>query len=256
MGMPSHPFATETAARIYAVGRPDYSSLVTDIIRGLAHIAQPVPCAVDVGSGTGISTMALAPLAETVIGVEPSPAMLEHARQRQNVEYRLGSAEHLPAADHSCDLIGVGSALHWFARESFLSEASRVARPGAWLVIHDHWFMGQIEGNEEFGEWVRNVYLDKYPSPPRDRSWRPPNDLGMWRHVAWEQYEHRIQFDQDELAAYLLTQSNLQAVIERGDDTVESLRAWLRSQTGRFFADRRPPTFLFGGFVACHRESP
>lgn len=54
---------------------------------------------------------------------------------------------------------------------------------------------------------------------------------------------------------YLLTQSNLQTVIERGDATVEGLRAWLKSQTSRFFSTAHPPTFLFGGFVACHRQS-
>lgn len=107
--MPSNPFATDTAAHIYAAGRPDCSELVSNIIRRIAGVLEPVPYAVDVGSGTGISTMALAPLARTVIGVEPSPAMLKRARQAGNVTYRLGSAELLPVEDRSCDLIGVGS---------------------------------------------------------------------------------------------------------------------------------------------------
>lgn len=140
--MSPNPFAGETAAHLYTTGRPDYSRVVSEIIRRLADITQPVSRAVDVGSGTGISTMALAPLAHAVIGVEPSPAMVEHAREASNVEYRLGSAERLPLGDGSCDLIGVGSALHWFDRERFLGEASRIARQGACLIIHDHWFLG------------------------------------------------------------------------------------------------------------------
>lgn len=58
--MSSNPFATEVAARIYAAGRPNYSKRVSDIIRKLIAVTEPVPCAVDIGSGTVISTMALA----------------------------------------------------------------------------------------------------------------------------------------------------------------------------------------------------
>ncbi len=171
--MSDNPFAADIAARLYAVGRPDYSALVTDMIRQLAGITDRVSCAVDVGCGTGISTMALAPLADTVIGVEPSTAMLEQALSAANVEYRVGSAESLPVEDASCDLIGVGSALHWFDQARFLEEASRIARPGAQLVVHDHWFTGQMQDHKDFTAWARDVYLSTYPSPPRDRSWPP-----------------------------------------------------------------------------------
>lgn len=254
--MSNNPFATEVAARLYAAGRPDYSDLVSVIIRQLTGITGPIPCAVDVGCGTGISTMALAPLAERVIGVEPSIAMLEQAVPAANVSYQAGKAEDLPLGDRSCDLIAVGSALHWFEQARFLAEASRIATPGAWLVVHDHWFNGQIQNHAEFGVWVQEVYLCTYPAPPRDRSWRPPANLGQWRHTDWERYEHPVPFNADQLTTYLLTQSNLQTVIERGDYTEDELRSWLTSETARFFADDPAPAFLFGGFVACHRQSP
>jgi SAM-dependent methyltransferase len=251
--VPHNPFATDLAATMYARGRPDYSKRVGDIVRRLIDLTGVLPRALDVGSGTGISTLALAPLADEVIGVEASAAMVERAARAANVSYRLGYAEVLPVDDASCDLIAVGSALHWFDQESFLAEASRVAKPHAWLVIHDHWFAGQMEGVDEFGVWARGVYLETYPSPPRDRSWRPPADLGEWRHVDWEQYEHSIPFDVDRLADYLLTQSNLQVVVERGDGTPEELKDWLVGEMRPFFG-AETASLRFGGFVACHRR--
>ena len=98
--------------------------------------------------GTGISTRALSSLADVVIGVEPSTAMLDQAWAAANVTYRVGSAEDLPVEDASCDLISVGSALHWFDQARFLSEATRVATAEAWLVVHDHWFAGQMQDHE------------------------------------------------------------------------------------------------------------
>jgi ubiquinone/menaquinone biosynthesis C-methylase UbiE len=149
--MPSNPFASDVAARLYTEGRPDYSRLAAGIIRRITGIESPVECAVDVGSGTGISTMAIASLAETVVGIEPSKAMLERAIPADNVSYHIGSAEQLPVEDQSCDLLSVGSALHWFDQERFLAEASRVAKPEAWLVIYDHWFTGRMQDHDGFG---------------------------------------------------------------------------------------------------------
>lgn len=252
--MPTNPFASKAAARRYAEGRPDYSTFVSDILLRLIGDDASLDLAVDVGSGTGISTMAIAPLARRVVGVEPSPAMVDLAIPADNVTYRIGTAEDLPVEDSAADLISVGSALHWFDQERFLAEVSRVARPETWLVVYDHWFTARMQEHEGFVHWVRDVYLERYPFPSRDRSWRPPDDLGPWRHTGWERFEHAVAFDIDQLAAYLLTQSNLQTVIERGERPEEELRSWLVSEVSPFFGDDRSARFVFGGFVAGHRR--
>lgn len=252
--MRANPFASELVAHLYAEARPDYSHIVCDITRRVTGIESPVELAVDVGSGTGISTMAISPLADAVVGVEPSQAMVKVAMSTDNVSYRLGSAEELPVEDTSCDLISVGSVLHWFDQERFLAEASRVAKLDAWLVVHDHWFTGRMQDRDEFAQWIRDVYLATYPSPPRDRSWRPPDDLGDWRHQGWEGYGHPVRYSAGQLATYFLTQSNLQTVIEDGSKTEGQLRSWLMDQLVPFFADDPSGVFMFGGFVACHRR--
>ncbi|MEX0795907.1 MAG: hypothetical protein WEB67_11550 [Acidimicrobiia bacterium] len=58
--MPANPFTSDVAARLYADGRPDYSQFVSDVIRRITGIKSRVEYAVDVGSGTGISTLAIA----------------------------------------------------------------------------------------------------------------------------------------------------------------------------------------------------
>lgn len=83
--MLANPFTSEVAARVDADGRPDYSQLVADITRRITGIESPVEFTVDVGSGTGISTLTIAPLAQRVVGVEPSMA----------VSIRLCGSDHL-----------------------------------------------------------------------------------------------------------------------------------------------------------------
>jgi SAM-dependent methyltransferase len=247
-----NPFSTDEAARIYAAGRPDYAPVVSEIIGRLTGITEPVELAVDVGSGTGISTAALAPLARRTVGVEQSRWMVANARCLDNVSYVVANAEALPLSDDCCDLIGVGAALHWFDQERFLSEAERIARRQCSLVVHNHWFMGSIDGRADFTSWMHETYLTTYPSPPRDRTWQPPEHLGNWRHVAWERYGHTIAMSPVELAAYLLTQSNLQVVHQEREQSVESLRSWLLEEMEQFFDGAPKAPFAFGGFVAVH----
>lgn len=251
----NNPFASDAAARWYASGRPDFSTVVGTTIRRLVGIGDShFGRAVDVGCGTGISTVALSPLAETIIGVDPSSTMLDHAVAAANVTYMVGSAEDLPLDDGVYDLIGVGSAVHWFDRDRFLAEASRIAAPGAWLVVHDHWFSGLMEDQPESGSWFNDVYLPNHQSPPRDRSWQPPADLGKWRHVGWERYEQRVAMNRERFVAYLMSQSNARAAIERGDRTDSEMAEWLREQVEPHF-DGHEATLVFGGFVACHQQT-
>lgn len=250
--MPTNPFTTDVTARLYAKARPDYANLARNIIKRLTGIGELVEHAIDVGFGTGISTKAIAPLAKRITGIEPSAEMLKYAISLPKVEYLVGKAEDLPIDETSCDLICVGSALHWFDRSRFLAEASRVARQGAWLVVLDHWFAGEMEGHQDFAAWGREIYLSRFPAPHRDRSWRPPEDLGDWKHVGWERYDDPVSMTRNALTDYLLTQSNLQVVIERGDHTEEELRTWVYEELTPFFEGDERATFMFGGFVACH----
>ena len=247
-----NPFITSNAARLYAKGRPDYSSVVGPIIRRLTGIEANVDSAVDVGSGTGISTRALSGLADRVIGVEPSPDMIEAAQLLPNASYRLGSSDLLPVEDDSVDLIGAGSAVHWFDQPLFAVEAARIARNGARLVLFDHGFTGEMRDVEAFSQWFTSEYIVRHPAPPRERTWRPPSDYHLWRHTGCEQFEHLLSFGVDELASYLLTQSNLQVKIADGSTTEPELRSWIHHEITPFFGGLGSRTFVFRGFVACH----
>ncbi|KAJ2377439.1 trans-aconitate methyltransferase 1 [Coemansia sp. RSA 2603] len=57
------------------------------------------------------------------------------ARNINNVEYRLGSGEKLPAETDSADMITVMQGAHWFRINEFYSEAIRVLHPGGTLAM-------------------------------------------------------------------------------------------------------------------------
>ncbi len=241
-------FEHKSAAERYARSRPSFHPLVMQRIRDALSLHHPVSRALDVGCGTGQSTIALQDLAQEIVGTDLSSEMLSVAPRKSGVHYVRASAEGLPFAAEAFDLITVALAFHWFDRTQFLTEARRVLGPSAWLVIYDNGFAGEMRENRQFAEWSRTSYLRRYPSPPRDR--RPLAEAEAaahgFRFEGRERYANDVGFSLDELVDYLMTQSNVIAAVEGGAERAEDVRAWLKGALAPLFVTPKS-TFQFGG---------
>ena len=250
-------FAHADAAERYARGRPRFHALVVRRIAAFLGLREPIPAALDVACGTGLSSVVLREIASQVVGTDPSAEMLARAPHVDGVEYIEAPAENLPFANGSFDLLTVSSAFHWFDRARFLSEARRVLRLRGCLVVYDNAFRGEMRENPSFGTWFRGRYLARYPSPPRDR--RPFGDDDARRHgfrfVGREDYENDVRFSAEELARYLETQSNVIAAVEEGSDDIEEVHTWLLDSLPPLFPRGARATFVFGGYVWYLRHS-
>ncbi|XP_064612751.1 putative methyltransferase DDB_G0268948 [Liolophura sinensis] len=136
-------FSSEKIAQAYARFRPDYNAAVWDVImdyceKGTCHFE----LAVDVGCGTGQSTLPLSERFKQVIGIDVSEQQIKHAQSNSkasNISYRVGAAEDLSKIqDGSVDLITCAQALHWMDLEKFYPEVTRVSRPGGSLVAYGY----------------------------------------------------------------------------------------------------------------------
>jgi ubiquinone/menaquinone biosynthesis C-methylase UbiE len=89
-----------------------------------------INCMLDVGTGTGLFTEGFAKRGLAVSGVDINPEMLSAARTYVPVgAFRESTAEALPFADSTFDLIFMGLLLHESDEQlQVLSEARRVAR--------------------------------------------------------------------------------------------------------------------------------
>jgi SAM-dependent methyltransferase len=209
---------------------------------------EPIPLALDAACGTGQSTVALKEIAYRVVGTDVSREMLTRALREAGVRYVEASAEDLPFADGSFQLITVALALHWFDRSRFLAEARRVLEPSWWLVIYDNGFFGEMKENPRYERWHREEYLVRYPSPPRNKE--PLTDDECRKHglrlIKREIYANEVLFSAEELANYLMSQSNVTAAVEDERENPESIREWLVDSVAPMFGKPRG-TFRFGG---------
>jgi SAM-dependent methyltransferase len=129
-----HPVAAAgfaSAADIYERARPSYPEEAVAWMVGRTGLAAG-ETVVDVGAGTGKLTRLLPSSGARVIAVEP---VAEMRAKLDGFEALDGTAEALPLADASADVITVAQALHWFDLGRALPEFHRVLRPGGFLAL-------------------------------------------------------------------------------------------------------------------------
>ncbi|MFF0268158.1 class I SAM-dependent methyltransferase [Kribbella sp. NPDC004536] len=134
-----HPFF----ARMYARVRPalDDAGAAEHRRRLLAGTAGRV---VEVGAGDGGNFAHYPPEVTHVLAIEPEPFLRAQAVRRSAaapvpVEVVDGTADHLPAADSSADVVVVSLVLCSVPDQAVaLAEARRVLRPGGELRFYEH----------------------------------------------------------------------------------------------------------------------
>jgi ubiquinone/menaquinone biosynthesis C-methylase UbiE len=98
----------------------------------------------DVACGPGFLTLAFAAVCASARGIDATPAFVDRARRvaRErgvpNASFALGDVNALPEPDGACDVVACRAAFHHFPEpERVLAEMTRVAKPGATLLVAD-----------------------------------------------------------------------------------------------------------------------
>ena len=106
----------------------------------------------DVGCGTGFVIELLAGTFDEIHGIDPTRAMLDQVDvSAGNITLHEGTAESLPFADGSFDLVTAYSVFHHLAdHRPALAEAARVLRPGGVLYV-------DLEPNRAFWGAIQEV---------------------------------------------------------------------------------------------------
>ncbi|HEY0384864.1 MAG TPA: class I SAM-dependent methyltransferase [Pyrinomonadaceae bacterium] len=240
-------FAFKSAAERYQRGRPFFHPFVINRFKELFGFSERAAHALDVGCGTGLSTIALAEIARRMVGVDASPMMLVRAVADARISYAVAVAEQLPFSENEFDLMTLSQVCHWLDRARFFAEAHRVLSPGAWLIVYDAYFSVEAAENSEFQAWHRTLYLPRYPSPARSWFTLTADEaaaVGFQLRRA-ERLSQIINFTLEGLVDYLLSQSNIIAAVEDGTEEIDEVRGWLTASLGPLFRGQREVGFTF-----------
>ncbi len=180
---------------VHAAGA-DLAAARERVARELAPTAQIL----DVGTGAGHLSFALAPAVARVVALDPAPGMLATVRQAAaarglpQIETCDGSANALPFAAASFDLVcSRYSAHHWFDLPGALAEMRRVVKPDGFVLIID------LLGDDQplVDTHLQCIELLRDSSHVRDRSdaeWRTLLNQAGFDRMAHNVWPIRLEF--------------------------------------------------------------
>jgi ubiquinone/menaquinone biosynthesis C-methylase UbiE len=244
-------------AGLYDRVRPSPPPALLDLLCQLARVDRPA-LVVDVGSGTGISTLIWAGRAEQVIGVEPSSDMRHQAEAHTaslpdagRVSFREGSSGATGLPDAATDIVTVSQALHWMEPGPTFAEAARILRPGGIFAAYDcdwppalHW-----EVEQAYITLMERVETLERQVGPGVQRWKKSEHLARMRTSGTFRYTNEVvlhqveQGDAERIVGIALSQGGLAGLLKRGmsEETIGVTE--LRTVARRTLGDRTVPWY-------------
>ncbi|WP_328459602.1 class I SAM-dependent methyltransferase [Actinoplanes sp. NBC_00393] len=198
----------------------------------------------------GLSTAALAPLAEHVSGLEAVPAMLAHCRTvAPQAQFVIGAAEQLPFGAGMFDLVTAAGSLNYADLRPALSEAARALARGGKFLLYDFSEGRHSESGDALADWFRRfrapVSLARLLAAARPARVAP---CGL-RLLDYTDVELRLPTTFDAYLRDTVSEVNVEAAITRGACNAVEARGWCRDTLAPVFA-AGDVTVVIPGYVA------
>ena len=184
----------------------------------------------DLGCGTGISTVAWQGRAEELIGVEPSEDMLFIARKKLKgtdlpIRFIAHFGHDIPLPDASADIICCAQSFHWMDPTPTLQEANRLLRPGGVFLVYDcgwppAWHQEPEQAYLELFAQVRKI-TQGFDQPiahfwTKSDHQKNVSNSGYFRFVRAAGFHKDIPASKDRLLGLALSQGGLESLLKAG----------------------------------------
>lgn len=249
--MKNTDFDSKRIAAGYAK-RPWLHQHVMEQVKRDLKLTEPFQKGLDVGCGAGLSTKGLRLLCNQVTGTDISPAMIEVCKEiyqnDHSYDFYAAKAEETRIPDVPYDIVTAAGMVNWVDTEHFLQNMSQVLRNRGYLIIYDFWISDRMSGNQDYTEWYQNEYLKRYPKPPRKENIWTQQDLTK-DFLMGKQISHEMshEFTLEDFIDFMMIQSNVNAKVEKGEQTEEEVRKWMKQSLEPIFQNKKQ-AHIFEGY--------
>lgn len=167
--------------------RPTYPNECIDFLISKFNLNENSVIA-DIGAGTGILSVPFLERGMTVLSVEPNTDMFNELKNNLSKYEKSfcyqAMAEETTLKDSSCDLIVVGTALHWFDIERFRVECERICDLKKVVILQIHNY---------FGSDKKSLNLPEYTAP----CIKATKVLFAPMEIEEQRFEYELEYDKD-----------------------------------------------------------
>jgi SAM-dependent methyltransferase len=242
-------------AQGYARARPPLHARIVDRARELLGLRAAVHAALDLGCGSGLSTLPLLRAAARVVGVDPVQEMVTCARSiAPGARFAAARGEALPFRSGSVDFVTAAGSLNYGDPPVVLREAARVLAPGGAVCVYDFGQGRKFRDGPALESWFAE-FVRRFPAPASEAIALDPEILvgmaGDLDVTAAERFELGAPFALAAYRDYLMTETNIAAAIRRGEVETE-IRDWLERSLATVFGGASREV-MFAGYIVCLR---
>ena len=210
-------------ADTYDQFRPSAPKMVPEIVGG--YLGRRPRRVVDIGCGTGLSSMIWKGLADEVVGVEPNDDMRAVAERKAegfpDFHFAKGLSNATGLEGESVDVVTISQAFHWMDSDSTLAEVDRVLAPGGVLAVFDCDWPPVVDSEVEM-EYLRLHALceevsmqvnNQVSRKEKGNHLEAIQSSGLFRYVREVVFHHTEAVGADRMVGILLSQGGIQAAL-------------------------------------------
>lgn len=192
-------------AKNYALYRPVYPAEIYSFI--YSHLTQ-YHTVWDCATGNGQVAGVLSEKFEQVYATDLSPQQIEHAVQKPNIVYSVGTAENPSFSANSFDLITVGQAAHWFDMDAFNNAVDHCLKPGGLVALMGYTMLRTAHPVQAYIDQIYSGVLENYWFP--ERKLVDEKLLGLsfpFKEITTPDFYLKVQWSLNDLCGYFETWS-------------------------------------------------
>jgi ubiquinone/menaquinone biosynthesis C-methylase UbiE len=211
-------------AATYDRARPRLPADLVDLLIQWSGVTEPD--VLDIGAGTGLSTVVWAGRAEHALALEPGEDMRAIAKQRlaelsdSSTVFKVinATAERTGLPDECVDIVTASQALHWFDPAELLPEVARLLRPGGVFAAYDVDWPPAIDDQVDaaYGEVARRVTPDDTRRWPKSGHLARMVESGLFSYAREICLHSRETGGPERLVDLMRSQSDIAAMLAEG----------------------------------------
>lgn len=220
-------------ADVYDQARPRMPEYPIEIIT--KYLNKKADVVVDLGCGTGLSTIAWKDHCNAVIGIEPSDDMLLEANKKadETISFKKAFAHDTGLSGNCADVVMCSQSFHWMNPELTLTEVNRILKSGGIFAAVDCDWPPVCKWEAEYAHTRLFQVVDCLEKENADLKdsyarWDKNNHLLNIQNSGYFRYHREIVFANRELCDaqrfinLALSQGGLQSILQRKPHLIKS----------------------------------